>query len=76
MNEVLRDKLIKYFQESISGMSWEDFKEMGSSDLEGIVVGAILDLNLTSYIDEVYDLFWEWSEGLEEDSFFEFDSLK
>ncbi len=75
MNEELRDKLIKYFQESVSGMSWEDFKEMGSSDWEGIVVGAIIDLNLTSYIDEVYDLFWEWSEGLEEDSFLEFNSL-
>ena len=75
MTDFIRDELIEYFQDSISDMTWEDWKAMSSSDWEGIVVGAILDLNLTSYIDEVYDLFWEWSEGLEEDSFFEFNSL-
>jgi len=76
MNEELRDRLIKYFQDSISEMSWEEWKATSSSDWEGIVVGAILELGLTDYINEVYDLFYEWSDGLEEDSFFEFNSLK
>jgi hypothetical protein len=76
MNDELRDRLIKYFQDSISEMSWEEWKATSSSDWEGIVVGAILELGLTDYLDEVYDLFYEWSDGLEEDSFFEFNSLK
>lgn len=75
MTDEMIDKLISYFQESISNMSWEDWKSTSSSDWEGIAVGAILDLDLTSYIDEVYDLFYKWSDGLEEDSFFEFNSL-
>ena len=72
MNDEMIDKLITYFWESISEMSWEDWKSTSSSDWEGIVVGAILELGLTNYIDEVYDLFYEWSDGLEEDSFIEF----
>jgi hypothetical protein len=76
MNDKLIDKLLTYFWDSISEMSWEEWKATSSSDWEGIVVGAILELGLTDYIDEVYDLFYEWSDGLEEDSFFEFNSLK
>jgi hypothetical protein len=76
MNDELIDKLLTYFWDSISEMSWEEWKATSSSDWEGIVVGAILELGLTDYIDEVYDLFYEWSDGLEEDSFFEFNSLK
>ena len=72
MNDEMIDKLITFFWESISEMSWEDWKSTSSSDWEGIVVGAILELGLTNYIDEVYDLFYEWSDGLEEDSFIEF----
>lgn len=76
MNDELIDKLLTYFWDSISEMSWEEWKATSSSDWEGIVVGAILELGLTDYINEVYDLFYEWSDGLEEDSFFEFNSLK
>ena len=76
MNDELIDKLLTYFWDSISEMSWEEWKATSSSDWEGIVVGAILELGLTDYIDEVYDIFYEWSDGLEEDSFFEFNSLK
>lgn len=72
MTDFIRDELIEYFQDSISDMTWEDWKATSSSDWEGIVVGAILELGLTDCIDEVYDLFWEWSEGLEEDAFYNF----
>ena len=72
MNDEMIDKLITFFWESISEMTWEEWKSTSSSDWEGIVVGAILELGLTDYIDEVYDTFYEWSDGLEEDSFIEF----
>ncbi len=75
MNEVTRDKLIDFFWESIKGMQWDVWCDTSTADKERIAVDAIVELGLSEDVNEVYDLFWEWADGLEEDSFFEFDSL-
>lgn len=69
MSESMVKELVKYFWKSISKMSWEDWCSTSSSDWEGICVGAILDLDLTNYIDEVYECFDQWYEGIDETSF-------
>ena len=76
MSESMVKELVKYFWKSISNMSWEDWCSTSSSDWEDICTGAILDLGLTNYIDEVYECFDQWSEGIDETSFFDFTTTK
>ena len=35
----------------------------------------MVELGLSEDVEEVFDLFWEWADGIEEDAFFDFDSL-
>ena len=72
MNDTVVDKILTYFWDKISDLSWEEWKETSSSDWEKIIVGTILEFGLFDYIDEVYDLFFEWSDGLTKESFDEF----
>ena len=74
MNEVTRDKLIDFFWESITDMQWDVWCDTSTTDKERIAVDAIVEFGLSEDVNEVYDLFWEWADGLEEDSFFEFDN--
>lgn len=73
MNDFQIKKVVEYFNNYISKMSWEEWCNTSSSDWEGMCVGAILDLDLTSYVDEVYDIFDKWYEGIEEEAFVNFE---
>ena len=76
MTNIVRDGLIDYFYKSISEMSWDVWCDTSTTDKERIAVDAMVELGLSEDIEEVFDLFWEWADGLEEDSFFSFDSLE
>lgn len=75
MTNIVREGLIDYFYKSISEMSWDVWCDTSSTDKERIAVDAMVELGLSEDVEEVFDLFWEWADGLEEDSFFDFDSL-
>jgi hypothetical protein len=75
MTNVVRERLIDYFWESISEMQWDVWCDTSSTDKERIAVDAMVELGLSEDVEEVFDLFWEWADGLEEDSFFDFDSF-
>lgn len=69
MNDVVRDQLISYFRDELNGWDWESWQSAGASDKEEIVVGAIAELGINVDIDEAYNLFWEWADGLDRDAF-------
>ena len=69
MNEFTRSRLIDLFWEGIADTPWDVWCDTSSRDKERIVPDAIVELGVNVDIDEAYDLFWEWADGLEEDSF-------
>jgi hypothetical protein len=70
LSDSVIEKLVNYFWDDISEMSYDDWCGTSSGDKESVVPYAIVDLGLEGVdIDEVYDLFWEWAEGLDEESF-------
>ncbi len=75
MTEEIRDKLIDLFWEGIRDTSWDVWCDTSSTDKERIAVDAIVELGELVDTDEVFELFWEWADGLEEDSFFDFNSF-
>ena len=73
LNEVMVEKLVDKFWESIKDYNWEDWCSISSSEKEEIVKDVLVELDdLTLDVNEVYDLFWEWESGLEESSFVDF----
>ena len=76
LNEVMIEKLVDKFWDGVRDLSWDEWCSMSSKDKEEIVVDVISELNdITLDVDEVYECFWDWAEGLEESSFFDFDSF-
>ena len=75
MTNIVREGLIDYFYKSISEMSWDVWCNTSTTDKERIAVDAMVELGLSEDVEEVFDLFWEWADGIEEDAFFDFDSL-
>lgn len=69
LDEKKVEEVVEYFNDYISKTSWDEWCSTSSSDWEGMCVGAIIELNLTNYIDEVYDIFDEWYEGIDETYF-------
>jgi hypothetical protein len=69
LDEKKVEEVVEYFNNYISNMSWEEWCSTSSSDWEGMCVGAILELDLTYCTDEVYDIFDEWYEGIDETYF-------
>ena len=65
------EKLIKLFWDYVSDWSWEEWEAAGAAEKEEIVTNALAELGPYSDfdIDEAYDLFWEWAEGLTKDGF-------
>jgi hypothetical protein len=61
--------IIQMFYDSLDGWDWDTWNYTSSGDRESIVVDVITELGLTTDIDEVYDLFYDWSGGLTEESF-------
>lgn len=73
MTDVMIEKLVSMFWDGIRDLSWDDWCCMSSSDKEEIVVDVIADLDdITLDVDEVYETFWDWANGLEESSFIDF----
>ena len=76
LNESTVEKLVGLFWEGIKDYSWEDWCNMSSSDKEEIVKDVLVELDdLTLDVEEVYETFWDWESGLEESSFFDFESF-
>lgn len=69
MDNFTKSKLINLFWDDIADTSWDVWCDTSSRDKERIVPAAIVELGINVDIDEAYDLFWEWADGLEEDSF-------
>lgn len=69
MTTALESKVIQMFWDYLEGWDWESWSGSSSSDRESIVVDVIADLGFTVDIDEVYDLFYDWSAGITEESF-------
>ena len=73
LDEVKVEKIINMFWEEISDMSWDDWCDTSTTDKERIVVDVYVRLdNPTLDIDEVYEIFWDWANGLDESSFVDF----
>lgn len=69
LDEKKVEEVVEYFNDYISNMSWEEWCSTSSSDWEGLVTSTIIELQLTDSIDEVYEIFDEWSEGIDETYF-------
>lgn len=76
MDNFTKSKLIDLFWEGIADTPWDVWCDTSSGDKERIVPDAIVELGVDVDIDEAYDLFWEWADGLDEDSFRPVESTK
>ena len=72
MNDIVRDSLIDYFYKSISEMSWDVWCDTSTTDKERIAVDAMVELGLSEDVEEVFELFWYWADGLEPDAFYDY----
>jgi hypothetical protein len=69
MNEFTRSRLIDLFWDGLTNWDWESWQSAGAEDKETIVTDAIIELGIDIDINEAYDLFWEWADGLDENAF-------
>ena len=70
INSDMREKIIDYFWEELESWDYDSWTSSSSSDKEEMVNGVILELELPSELEEeVYELFYDWSDGIDEDSF-------
>lgn len=69
MTEDQVSKVIQLFWTYLEGWDWDTWISTSSSDREAIAVDAAADLGTSVDIDEIYDLFYDWSAGLTEDDF-------
>ena len=69
-NEI-RERLIDYFWDELGSWDYDSWSSASAGDKEDIVGGALVDLDLplTIDIDEIYELFWNWADGIDEDCF-------
>lgn len=66
----MREKIIDYFWEELESWDYDSWTSSSSGDKEEMVKGVILELEIPSELEEeVYELFYEWSDGIDEDSF-------
>lgn len=67
---ILREKVIDYFFEKLGSWDYESWSSAGASAKEEIVKGALVDLEVKPENKEkVYELFWMWADGIDEDAF-------
>lgn len=62
--------IINSFKQCLTGFTYESWCDTGSRDKEEYVALATLE-SCSFEVDEgtIYDIFWEWANGLEEDDF-------
>lgn len=75
MTEQIRDRLIDLFWAGLQGWTYDSWESASSNEKEAIVADAIVEFDnfAAADIDEVYDLFWEWADGLDRTAFNEID---
>lgn len=72
MNYKITEKLIDLFWKGLKGYSSNIWFDSSSNEKEEILWQAIEELDEPIDRDEALDLFWQWADGLEEDSFIDF----
>ena len=66
----MREQIIDYFWEELESWDYDSWTSSSSSDKEDMVKGVILELEIPSELEEeVYELFYDWCDGIDEDSF-------
>ena len=63
------EALINLFYEYLSGWTWDAWQAAGTSDKEEVVVNALADYGPDIYVDDAYDLFYDWAAGLTPEDF-------
>lgn len=61
--------IIQMFQDSLNSWDWESWNSASASEREEIVYEVNADLGVSADVDEVFDLFYDWSAGLTEQDF-------
>jgi hypothetical protein len=62
--------LIDSFNQCLDGFTWESWCDTGARDKEEFVALATKESCNFDIDDEtLYEIFWEWEEGLDEDCF-------
>lgn len=61
-------RVIEMFWDHLKGWDWDSWSGTSVSDREEIAVDVIAELGIVD-VDEVYDLFYDWSAGITEESF-------
>ena len=70
INSDMREQIIDYFWEELESWDYDSWTSSSSSDKEDMVTGVILELEIPSELEEeVYELFYDWCDGIDEDSF-------
>lgn len=70
INSDMREQIIDYFWEELESWDYDSWTSSSSSDKEDMVKGVILELEIPSELEEeVYELFYDWCDGIDEDSF-------
>jgi len=70
INSDMREQIIDYFWEELESWDYDSWTSSSSSDREDMVKGVILELEISSELEEeVYELFYDWCDGIDEDSF-------
>lgn len=66
----MREKIIDYFWEELESWDYDSWTSSSVSEREETVKGCILELEISPEDEErVYELFEDWSDGIDEDSF-------
>ncbi len=74
-NTDITEKLVALFWEGLSDYSSDVWFDSSSKEKEELLWWALEKLEEPIDREEALDIFWQWAEGLEEDSFVNFDGL-
>jgi hypothetical protein len=75
MNDKIIEKLIDLLWEGLSNYSSDVWFDSSSNDKERLLWWALEKLGEPVDEKEAIEIFWQWADGLEEDSFIDFDGL-
>jgi hypothetical protein len=82
LNESQVERLVSLFWKGLEGYDYESWNSLSSQDKEEMVVDVLAKYGDDTFgedevlsVEEVYEVFWDWESGLEEDSFLDFSGL-